>query len=59
MRLVIESKTGKKIHQLSAFGDQSNSPEYEVLFGRLKQFLVVDRVDRQEYIEIILHEVLD
>jgi SPP1 gp7 family putative phage head morphogenesis protein len=62
IRLVIKSKTGKKVNVLSVFDDQSSSPEYEVLFGRPKRFEVVDRIDKlkeEGYIEIHLEELED
>lgn len=60
IRLILTSKTGKKINLLSVFGDSSITPEYEVLFSRPKRFEVISRIDKMEtegYIEIRLKEL--
>lgn len=57
VRLVIHSKTGKNIHWLSLSKEFEDLAEYEVLLSQPKHFLVIDRYEVNDYIEIVLREI--
>lgn len=57
LRMVIISKTGKNVHWISYTKEFEGDEEFEVLISPPRQFLIIDRQDMQEYIEITMQEI--
>jgi hypothetical protein len=57
IRMVIYSETGKNIHWISQSKDYEGNEEFEVLLSQPKRFLIVDRYEVDDYIEVVMQEV--